>query len=193
MDIYLVRHGQTNGNLAARHQHPNTPLNEAGEAGAQHIARILHTKKPTHLVTSNQRRALETARILARVFDIIPLESEAFAELRRPEYLIGERRTGLVTLRYMILWYFGFAPASHHDGETYAALRTRIKEGKTLLETLPNDARVIIVSHSAFITFFLAHLSSDRPVGPLRAVLLLSKMLVMRNTSYIHIRYTPKK
>jgi len=189
MEIYLVRHGQTDGNVAARHQHPSTPINEVGQAGAKALAEVLKAKYPTHIVSSNQRRALETARILATALDLIPIESDLFAELRRPGYLIGERRTGLVTLRYMVLWYCGYTPASYHDGETYAALRARIKEGKALLASLPPDARVVLVSHSAFITFFLAHLSSERPVGPVRAVWLLIKMLVMRNTSYIHIRF----
>jgi len=192
MDIYLVRHGQTNGNLAARHQHPNTPLNAEGEQGATQLAKQLVVFKPTHIVTSYQRRALETAQIIAKELNLVPQDSELFAELNRPQYFVGERRTGWATLKYMALWYLGYAPASHHDGETYEALRQRIKEAKALVAELPPDARVIIISHSAFITFFIAHLTSDRPVGLLRAVSLLFKMLLMRNTTYTHISYNNK-
>lgn len=193
MEIYLVRHGQTNGNLAARHQHPDTPLNEAGEAGAKQLATKLAQLNPTHVITSQQRRAFETARIIADEVGVTLEETDLFTELRRPQYFIGERRTGWSTFKYMMLWYFGYAPASHHDGETYDALRQRIKEAKTYIAQLPPDARVVIVSHSAFITFFLAHLKTDRPVGLLRAAWLLLRMLLMRNTSYTRIRLVTKR
>lgn len=192
MDIYLVRHGQTNGNLASRHQHPNTPLNLEGEQGARRLAKQLAVFKPTHIITSYQRRALETAQIIAKELNLVPQDSELFAELRRPQYFIGERQTGWATLKYMALWYLGYAPASHHDGETYKALRQRIKEAKALIAELPADARVVAISHSAFITFFIAHLNSDRPIGLFRACYLLIKMLRMRNTTYMYIRYNNK-
>lgn len=189
MDIYLLRHGQTDGNRARRHQHPNTPLNEVGERQAEEAGDYFSDLPITHMFTSRQQRALTTATIIGKTIDIVPITSDLFEELHRPKYLIGERRAGWLTLKYMFLWYLGYAPASHHDGETYGALRERIREVKLLLAELPSDAKVIIVSHSAFITFFLAHLKSDRPIGLFRAGYLFIKMLLMHNTSRVHIRY----
>ena len=39
MDVYLVRHGQTDGNVGHRHQHPNTDLNEHGLVQAAAVAK----------------------------------------------------------------------------------------------------------------------------------------------------------
>lgn len=189
MDIYLVRHGQTEGNLASRHQHPDTPLNDEGERQARFVGRVLQNYNVTHIFTSRQKRALVTAKFVGEIVGLTPDTSDLFVELHRPVYLVGERRVGWSTLKYMLLWYFGYAPASHHDGETYNDLIQRIIEAKKFISKLPIDSRVVIISHSAFITFFITHLHSTKPVGLLRASRILIKMIFMRNTSYIHVRY----
>lgn len=192
MDIYLVRHGQTDGNLASRHQHPDTSLNQEGEKQAREVGDYFSKLAITHIFASRQQRALATAKAIGDTLNLTPSALDLFEELHRPAYLIGERRTGWATIRYMFLWYLGHAPASHHDGETYSDLRRRIQEAKKYLAELPVDAKVIIVSHSAFITFFLAHFNSERPIGFFRAIYLFIKMLLMRNASYIRIRYNNK-
>lgn len=189
MDIYLVRHGQTDGNVASRHQHVDTPLNEVGIAQAKAVAEVLLDYKPTHLMTSTHKRALTTASYIANSTGLIPDTSNDIVEILRPEYLVGERRSGWRMLTYMSLWYFGYRPASRHDGESYDELRERLKRAKHHLTTLPADARVVVVSHAAYIAFFLAHLNYDNALSVFGALRVFGRMLSVHNAQIIHISY----
>lgn len=193
MDIYLVRHGQTDGNVAARHQHADTPLNEEGMRQAEAVAKDLLKYNPTHLVTSRQKRALATAEIIGEVTGLIPFNTDELIEIVRPDYLVGERRRGFKMLMYMSLWYLGYRPASRHDGESYEELRERVERAKTHLASLPSDAKAVVVSHAGFITFFLAHLNYAKGLNVFCALRVLLRMLLMRNTQITHLTYTDQK
>ena len=86
MDLYLVRHGQTDGNVAKRHQHPSISLNETGQKQARKVAKVLRHIKPTHIITSTNVRAVETARQIGIVVDVIPETYPPFEELKRPQF-----------------------------------------------------------------------------------------------------------
>jgi len=189
MDIYLVRHGQTDGNLAKRHQHRDTPLNDTGIAQAKATAAIFANQTITHIVSSRQKRALQTAEIIGQQIDIIPETYEVFEEIYRPEYLVGDSRTGWKVWRYMALWYLDYEPASMHSGETYTDFRQRIRAGRTHLESYPLDSSIVVVSHGAFIAFFVAYLKRDTKLNFLQTAWLFLVMIFMRNTSVRHLSY----
>lgn len=190
MDIYLVRHGQTDGNVAHRHQHPDTKLNDVGKAQAALVALKLKELKPTHLITSTQMRAVETARIIGATCGLVPETYPPFEELHRPQFHVGTRLVGPITLWYMVRWFFGDTSASMHDGETYAAFLGRLRAARQQLETLPPTARVVVVSHSVFINFFVAHLCHPKPMSFMRAGITFAKILLLKNSSVTHVRYT---
>lgn len=193
MDVYFVRHGRTDGNVAHRHQHPNTSLNLLGMAQALAVAKRLKRKKPTHLITSTYLRTIETARIIGSACQLVPETYPAFEELHRPEYLVGERILGRVTIGYLLRWFFGVEAASMHDGESYAAFCNRLALARRQLEALPTNAKVIIVSHAVFINFFLEHMNHPTQMNFARAVVRIIKILLTRNTEIIHLCYMVKK
>ena len=193
MDIYLVRHGQTDGNVAKRHQHPHIELNEIGKEQVKHTARLLKRIKATHLITSTNKRAVETARTIAAEVDLIPETHPAFEELRRPEFLIGKRFMDKDTLYYVWGWFFGLKAASMHDGESYQDFLHRITVARKHLEAQPKRARVIVVSHAVFINFFIAHMVKPERMGIRRAALCLFSILTIRNAGIIHLRFEPDR
>lgn len=193
MDIYLVRHGQTDGNLASRHQHPDTPLNEVGILQAQEVAAKLLKYNPTHLISSKQKRAVQTAQIISKQIGLVAEVSDDLIEILRPDYLVGERRYGLKMVVYMFLWYLDYRPASYHDGETYADFRSRLRRVEDYFSKLPKGSRAVVVSHAGFIAFFLAHLNYSKKVGPFGALRVFIRMFLMRNTQIIHLTYDGKK
>lgn len=81
--VYLIRHGQTEWNLAKRLQGgKDSPLTERGRKQAESLARSLKTAPPVLLYASPLGRAQATAAIIARGYDI-PMETdERLAELR---------------------------------------------------------------------------------------------------------------
>lgn len=186
MDVFFVRHGQTDGNIAKRYQHPETRLNEVGKAQAEAVAAEIAALKPTHIITSTQLRAVETARIITGKVPVIPETHPDFEELRRPLTLVGARYLGLTTLWYVIRWFFDWP---HNQGETYPDFLARIKRGQAYLETLPADARVVVVSHSVFTNIFVEHLCLDRRLTLLEAVRGFWRILTLRNTAIIHLQY----
>ncbi len=188
MEVYFVRHGQTNGNLARRHQHPDTQLNEVGVEQINTVAKEIVTLEPTHIISSTQLRAVESASIISRYCDgLIPYTNEAFEELKRPSFMIGNRYVGLTTAWYVWRWFWG--SLSDGGGESYGDFLNRIKQARNYLESLPDDSRVIVVSHAVFTNMFVEHLCSDKPMSFRRAVKRFWHILKIRNASIIHIKY----
>jgi len=183
MKIYLVRHGQTGGNVAHRHQAEHTPLTPLGQEQAQHVAEIVRLYQPTHLLTSNLVRAVEAARVIGSVCNLIPETSPHFIELRRPKYMYGHYHKSFRSLWFYARWYFGFAGGEAEEaGESYKSLRERFRQAQAQLNTYPKDARVVVVSHTVFIGLFTAHLCHQRPLNPFHAARVFYKIFTMPNT-----------
>ena len=188
MDVYFVRHGQTDGNVALRHQHENTPINWAGKIQAEAVARRIAKLRPTNIVSSTNLRAIETTKIIIEhCGHIVPETHPAFEELRRPRWLIGDRFLHIGTVWYIGSWFFGLKVKG--EGESYEDFLARIIEARTLLESLPDNARVVVVSHSVFINFFLEHLCVNKRMSVWSACKRLWKVLTLRNGSMTHLRY----
>ncbi|MEF2979251.1 histidine phosphatase family protein [Subtercola sp. YIM 133946] len=69
--LALVRHGQTDWNLAKRIQgSTDIPLNATGRAEAKHTAETLASRHWDGILTSPLGRAVETAEIIANVLDL---------------------------------------------------------------------------------------------------------------------------
>ena len=64
MAIYLLRHAETDANASRVVQVPSVPLSARGRAQAARLARRLREAGVAHVVSSDARRALETAESL---------------------------------------------------------------------------------------------------------------------------------
>ncbi|MCA9360843.1 histidine phosphatase family protein [Candidatus Nomurabacteria bacterium] len=190
MDIYLVRHGQTSGNVAKRHQAEHTGLTKFGREQVVVAAEKIKELKPTHLLTSNLVRAIETATIISNACGLTPETNHNFIELRRPKHIYGRYHYSLLSLWYYSLWYLGRDTVAMDGGESYLSLRKRIKAAQEQISTYPSDAKLVIVSHSVFINMFIAHLCSGKPLTPFRAFIIFTGMLKMPNTHIIHLSFS---
>jgi broad specificity phosphatase PhoE len=187
MEVYFVRHGQTDGNVAMRHQHPDTEINEVGKVETEAVAKQIKVINPTHIVSSTQLRAIETTKNIIKCCpNIIPETHGAFEELKRPDWLVGHRFIGVVTAAYIWRWFHG---KKIEGGESYRDFILRTEEAKRYLETFPKDARVVVVSHSVFINIFLEHLCTSKPMNLWRAIKRFFKVLTIRNASIVKLEY----
>jgi alpha-ribazole phosphatase len=189
MDIYFIRHGQTDGNVARRHQHPDIDLNEMGKLQVARTAKLVKRLRPTHLITSTSKRAVETAQAIGLATDLIPETYPAFEELKRPTFLIGKRFHDSDSLKYIWGWFFGVKAAPMHDGESYADFLGRIIQAREIIRQLPENSRVAVVSHAVFINFFLEHMNRPERMGLTRATRRFIKLFTLKNASVTHVRY----
>jgi broad specificity phosphatase PhoE len=189
MDVYFIRHGETDGNVARRHQHQDTELNEIGKVQAKEVAKKVAELKPTHIVSSTDFRAIETTKIIITecMSNLIPETHPAFQEFKRPDWLVGNRYLSLVSAGYVWRWLYNSNKTK--GDESYANFLERIIEARSYLESLPEDSRVVVVSHAVFINIFIEHLCSDKPMGLARAIRRFWKVLTLRNTSIIHLSH----
>jgi broad specificity phosphatase PhoE len=191
MDIYFVRHGETASNVSKRHQPSHSRLTTRGREQAAAVAPQLVALQPTHFFSSSQVRAVETAEIIGSVLDFEPQVEQVFAELNRPRHMYGWHHRDPRSLWYLALWYVGLSGAvdDQEAGESYQSLRRRIAKAQTLLASLPDDARVIVVSHSVFINMFLAHMCRPHALRPWNVIGFLRRVFRTNNTDVRHIRY----
>ena len=188
MEIYLIRHGETGGNVAHRHQAEDTQLTERGEQQAKAVAKLITEYEPTHLVSSPLVRALQTAREISATTNLTPELTDTVRELKRPSHLYGNFHKSPLSMYFYARWFFGH----ESDGESYADLRRRIKDAKAYFATYPEDARIAVVSHSVFINLFLSHMCDDKPMSPLKAVKTFINVLTIKNTAVIPLIFDPK-
>jgi broad specificity phosphatase PhoE len=189
MEIYLVRHGQTGGNVAHRHQAEHTPLTKLGEQQAVAVAEEIKTLRPTHIVTSNLIRTIETTRYISEACNLIPETNHNLVELKRPVHIYGQHHRSFKSLWFYVLWYLGRDTVLEDKGESYRALRERIKVVQDTLATYPEDARVVVVTHSVFIGMFLAHLCDKKPLTPFGALFAFKRILTMPNVNVYKVKH----
>lgn len=194
IDVYFVRHGETGGNVAKRHQAEETHLNDRGKAQAMHLRSWVQELHPTQVIVSDRVRAIETAELMLEGNSLIPATDPVFTELQRPRSIYGHYRTNPRALWYLIAWFFGWMGGDGSDGkgESYRVFRTRIQAAREKLQQQPDGSRVVVVSHSVFISFFVAHICDDRPMTPWRAVAVFLKLLRLKNASVTHLQFDPK-
>lgn len=190
MDIYFVRHGQTLGNVAKRHQAEHTELSALGEEQAKLVANEVKALKPTHLISSHLVRAIATARYIAQSTNLEMEVDHMFAELQRPRYLHGRLHYGPTSVFYYFLWFFGIENRQL-AGESYKQFRERIALARNRLSQYPPDAQIIVVSHSVFINLFLAHMCRPRRLSLFKLIGFVSKILTIPNASIVHVSYDP--
>lgn len=185
MKVYLVRHGQTGGNIARRHQVETTPLSSEGVEQAKVVAEKIKTLNPTNLITSSLVRAVETASIIGQVCDLVPETNAEFIELRRPTNMYGYHHRSLRSIVFYMQWFLG----KKSDGESYREIRDRFLSAQAYLSKYPNDARVVIVSHAVFINLFVAHICDARSMSPFKALKVFKKVLTMPNTDLVELMF----
>lgn len=151
--IYLVRHGETDWNLAGRLQgSTDIPLNEQGKQSALKTAQYFKANgiAISTIMTSPLMRARQTAQIIADVLAIPVIEQQALTER-----CFGEAE-GL-TAKERVLKF----PDQDIPGlEDIQVVRQRVWNVLQTLATTNADESIIIVSHGGVINAILSILSN---------------------------------
>lgn len=185
MEVLFIRHGETAANQQRIYQRSAEPLSVRGRAHMQDTATALQAWRPTHVLSSPMVRAQESAAILAVKLQCTTESFLEAREVRWPAHLEGKSRRSFTSLRHMAAWFW--QQNVHTDdakvGESYATLRKRIERAKNILETYPSDSRIVVVSHSVFINFFVEHVCNTEHLSLALAGPRLLKVMTLQNTN----------
>jgi probable phosphoglycerate mutase len=152
--VVCWRHGQTRWNVEHRFQgHSDIPLDETGVAQAARAASLLAALKPSHLVSSDLRRAFDTASALGR---LTGLDVVVDKDLRERS---GGDWEGLTSDEIKLRWPAEYAIWTIPGGESAMAVATRVADAiRRWAAEVDDDGVLVIASHGAAIRFGLAHL-----------------------------------
>ena len=158
--LYLVRHGQSDGNAEGRFGgHGPTPLSDLGRHQAEITGKVLAKEGITAIYSSDLLRAVQTAEPLSKLVNVPIIPTAAFRE-RNVGVLEG--LTFDESKQTFPRDYYALVNRSvHHvitNGESYRHLLRR-STGE-LWEILRNHVgeRVVIFSHTGAICFMTLHL-----------------------------------
>ncbi|MGQ9569112.1 MAG: histidine phosphatase family protein [Anaerolineae bacterium] len=147
--VILIRHGQTDWNVEPRFRGlADIPLNEAGVAQAEALARRLASEPIAAIYTSPLRRALHTAEIIARPHGLPVEKVPAFTSADYGEWegmLVSEVARQHPDL--FDLWRRHPEQLRFPGGESLDQVRDRAF--RALMEILPRhpDQRIVVVTH----------------------------------------------
>jgi probable phosphoglycerate mutase len=157
MAIYLVRHAETDANAARVVQRPDVPLSARGREQAARLARRLADAGVAHVVTSDARRALETAAV---VRDVTGAPMTVDPDLAERNY--GDIRG----TPYSELVADIFAPDYEPPGgETWAAFHARVDAvwARMLVHAGGVPGHVAVVTHGLVCEAVLHRHLGGRP------------------------------
>ncbi|MFQ3647508.1 MAG: histidine phosphatase family protein [Anaerolineae bacterium] len=161
--LVFLRPGETDWNKMERWQGTvAVPLNETGRAQAERVAQYIRNTGMNALYTSDLRRAVETAQIIAAAIDLQPVQD---ARLR-------ERAVGIwqgLTRREIALWYpeeyaqLQADPENYRipGGESRRDVRERVQSFMADLFAKEQGEVVGILSHTTAMRTLLPELVPD--------------------------------
>ena len=155
MKLSLVRHGESEANLAGRWQgQSDSPLSATGRDQAQALASRLEGEAFDLVLASDLTRAKQTAEALERPMDVDPAWREvdvgAWEGLERPEVA---RRFADQVQRLMA----GDMDVAIGGGESWNEMHRRIDRAlEALIARVEPGARVLVVSHGGVIGAIIA-------------------------------------
>ncbi|HYG58537.1 MAG TPA: histidine phosphatase family protein [Symbiobacteriaceae bacterium] len=163
MKLYLVRHGETAGNIQHRYvgwQDP--PLTRHGLRQAEALARALASEPVTAVYSSDLTRAQQTARPIAACLDLpvqtrMALREVSFGQWDGLTYDEIQARDPA----HLEAWLADPERVAPPGGETLAQLRAR------LLTALPIAEGALLVTHGGPIRTLVAHFTG-RPFWDLQ-------------------------
>jgi broad specificity phosphatase PhoE len=161
----LVRHGQTDWNLAGRYQgHSDVPLNESGRGEACALAIQLQNQLFSAVYTSDLQRARETAQVIAAA-----LRKPVTVDRRLREIDLGEWEGQLAEFikhSQPELWQLRRTdPAAFRPpgGETVGEVAERVYAVLDEIARQYPNGNVLIVSHGLTLAAVICRTRGDPP------------------------------
>lgn len=186
MNVYLIRHGQTDWNVEERIQgRTDIPLNETGRRQAAALAEGMRKRPVTKVFSSYLSRAYDTARAIA---DSQQVEVEILEGLEEVGYGVWEGLTmEEIAQRYpeeLRQWYNSPVDMAVPEGESQIQVYERCARALERVRSW-EEGDVAVVTHGATNLFLLELMLRGDSKGE-------EEDLIVGNASISTLEYDPK-
>jgi broad specificity phosphatase PhoE len=191
--IYLVRHGESQGNVGTHYQEESTPLTENGRKQAAFVAERTKKLPIEAIIASTMVRAQQTAAIIAEGTDLPVESSSLFIERRRPTEQIANLKESpeAVDAEAGIIQSGGLSGFRYSDEENFDDLKERAGEALAFLENHPKDS-LLVVTHGVFVRNLVARaIFGENLTGSECSAIL--DAFVASNTGITVLQFDPEK
>lgn len=156
--IYFVRHAESEGNIGAVRQGPQTPLSEDGNKQAEIVAKRFSTIHIDKFLSSPQKRAKHTAETINKVLNKEIEFTDLLIERKRPSIVIGmDKKSPLVLeVEEKINKNMHVLDYRYSDEENFSDLKNRAIELFNYINNLTEE-NILIVTHGIFLRMILAY------------------------------------
>jgi broad specificity phosphatase PhoE len=154
--IYLIRHGESEGNAGPIRQSPESPLTEKGIYQANKITERLQHLDFDLLISSPFKRAFQTAEIVSEKTGKKIIQNELFIERIRPTEQIDQPKNSEESIHSEMLYGQAFKEnKKYKDGESFEEIVQRAKNALSFLEEQPNE-HIVVITHGVFLKVICA-------------------------------------
>lgn len=157
MQIYFVRHGETESNVNGHIQGYDDQLTEQGKAQGKALAERLKEAKPEIIFSSPMPRAFDTAHIIADITGVKVEVNALLEEKKVPTSLVGLHSTDEKVAEANKLRKEQLALDTdwvYEDEEAFSAIKQRALDALNFLKTQSYE-RVVVVTHGTLLSHLL--------------------------------------
>ena len=162
MRLWLVRHGETEANVAGLYSgHAPTPLTERGIAQAQTLSTLLRNVPVVNVLCSELERARHTTQLILAEREVpvrnMPELNEMFFgdwEMRHHRDLAREDAENYA------VWCNDWQNATPTNGESFQAFSQRVERFIAQLADYKACQNLLVVSHQGVLSVLIARLLS---------------------------------
>lgn len=158
MKLYLVRHGESEANIHDLYHFPDTPLSKEGVRQSKVLAKKL-AKFPFDLIySSDLLRARQTADAISEKTGKEVKTTPLLREFKKPSRLWGKSDDYEYSMIYVKLQKENFNNPDWKwdDDESFNEFKSRVIKILGIFTSMPEDNRIVVVSHGAIIKMITA-------------------------------------
>lgn len=162
--LYLVRHGETNGNLGEQFQGiTDNPLNDTGHRQGQAVGEAMKDYPIDVIYSSPLKRALETAFCIAKHHNLVPIVEDGLREINGG-LMEGKRMDYLMEAYPDCVNNMMNHPALVQcpEGESMRQVSDRVSQAISRIVQANRDRTIVVTSHGCAISTYL-HYASGKP------------------------------
>lgn len=157
LEIFLIRHGQTDWNREQRIMGARPiPLNVMGIQQSEAMGRVLKTVKLKAIYSSPLRRALQTAKAIARGSTLKVVEAPEVQEINYGQW-VGKKFSEVKNEPAYLTYHSSPRDAEIPGGEKMEDVHRRAVGFIETLRKRHKEGKVVVVSHADVIKTILVH------------------------------------